>query len=175
MPVRRRHKVGDWLVTDDESGIVNYRSEMVRRWDGLMVRQDQYETRQPQEFVKAKTDPYAVSPIRPDEFTRSVSNTIQYRIGGVGIDGVRTLTNIKTPMTGAAAHLFKNHFHIGPTGIASVTRFGTPNQTASGIVPLDASGIASVTAFGQHQITLVPDGFNPVIGNMEIGPTFEVF
>ena len=142
-----------------------------------MVRHDQYETRQPQEFVKAKTDPYAISPIRPDGFTPSVNNNIQNRIGGVGIDGARTLTNVKTPR-GPAAHLFQTNFHIGPTGIQNYSYVGLPNSGASGTLPvdLDGGGIAATgSVFGQAQITEVADGFDPVIGTMEIGPTFEVF
>jgi hypothetical protein len=168
MPIRRRHKVGDWLVTDDESGIVHYRSEVTERWDGLYVRRDQYETRQPQEFVKAKTDPKAVKPIRPDGFVRSINNNIPNRIG---------LTDVLTPKNGPAAHLFSVWFKIGPTGFENTSSFGLQRVSPSGSlgVGLSGGGIASSTAFGSHQVTEAPDGFNPVIGTMEIGPTFEVF
>lgn len=63
---RRNFKVGDHLVIDDESGFVHYASEVKQCWDGTIRRADQYETRHPQEFVRAKSDPYPVSPIRPD-------------------------------------------------------------------------------------------------------------
>lgn len=54
---RNRHKRGDYLMRDDESGIVHYASDMVRRWDGHFVHHTQNETRNPQEFVVAKPDP----------------------------------------------------------------------------------------------------------------------
>jgi hypothetical protein len=66
MPIRNAHKVGDYLMTDDESGIVYYASEMVKRWDGQFVHKSQNEFRHPQEFVKALNDPRALRDIRPD-------------------------------------------------------------------------------------------------------------
>jgi len=62
---RNRHRVGDWLVEDDESGDVHYASEMAEIWDGTIRHTKMYETRQPQEFIKALGDPYPVKPIRP--------------------------------------------------------------------------------------------------------------
>lgn len=67
MPVRHRHKIGDHLVQDDDTGITHYGSQMVELWDGRVVHKNQYETRQPQEFVKAFGDPYPAYPIRVAE------------------------------------------------------------------------------------------------------------
>lgn len=167
MPIRKKHKVGDWLVEDDESGIVRYRSQMVERWDGLWVRHDQYETRQPQEFVKAKTDPKAVSPIRPEKFVRKVDNTIPYRIGN---------TDVLTPTNGPAAHLFAISFKIGPTGIPSTNVIGNVdfNPTGSSLIEMSAAGIQSGAGFGALvQIQEIADGAGG-IGIWEIRNTFEV-
>ena len=85
MSIRNTHKVGDYLMQDDDSGYTIYRSEAVKRWDGLWVRKDQYETRQPQEFVRALNDPKALVEVRPESAAPAVSNTPS---GTVGLSGV---------------------------------------------------------------------------------------
>jgi hypothetical protein len=65
MPNRHRHRVGRYLIVDDESGIVAYDDQIVKRWDGALVRQKAYETRHPQEFVRARNDPKALKDVRP--------------------------------------------------------------------------------------------------------------
>ena len=67
MALRHRHRKGDWLVEDEVTGYVHYRSQMTRRWDGAWVHKKNFETRQPQEFVDAGTDPQVVYPTRPQE------------------------------------------------------------------------------------------------------------
>ena len=71
MPRRHRHKIGSWLVEDEETGTVRYREKIVRRgFDGLLVTKGkQEETRHPQEFVRAGNDPRAVFPVRPQQLT----------------------------------------------------------------------------------------------------------
>jgi hypothetical protein len=96
MPERHRHKVGDYLAVCDESGIVGYASEMVKRWDGSFVRQMAYETRHPQEFVKAVSDPKALTLVRTQTVLASASPTQPNTIG---------TTSVVTP-TGPASHLF---------------------------------------------------------------------
>lgn len=61
----RRPRIGDYLVVDDESGFTHVKSDIVRRWDGALVRKDQWETRNPQEFVKARKDPAPLKEVRP--------------------------------------------------------------------------------------------------------------
>jgi len=63
---RNRYRRGRWLVTDDESGTVHYSDQMVRRWDGAIVRASQDEPIDPQWFIRAKADPRPVAFVRPD-------------------------------------------------------------------------------------------------------------
>ena len=65
MPSRHRHRVGRYLIVDDESGIVAYDDQIVKRWDGALVRKKAYETRHPQEFVRARNDPKPLKEVRP--------------------------------------------------------------------------------------------------------------
>jgi hypothetical protein len=69
MANRNRHKRGDWLAQDDESGLVHYASEMVRRWDGMRVHRRTDEPIPPQWFIRAKNDPKPLSWVRPEQVT----------------------------------------------------------------------------------------------------------
>jgi hypothetical protein len=95
MPVRNTHRVGDHLIVDEESGHVVYRSQVLKIWDGSYRRLKSFETRQPQEFVRAKRDPKSLSDVRPD--ARSPSS-------GLMSDTVGD-TSIATPV-GAAHHIY---------------------------------------------------------------------
>ena len=97
MPVRHRHRLGDYLMRDDESGEVRYRSELIKRWDGLWVQRKGYETRQPQEFVRAKKDPYSLRHVRPDELVALPYTGLEVTIGE---------STVPFPPNNAAAHLF---------------------------------------------------------------------
>jgi len=108
MAIRNTHRVGDYLMVDDESGFTHYASEMVQRWDGAWVHKSNNETRHPQEFVRARMDPRALLNVRPDEFSPVIDNTFNLEIG---------VTTVSTPINGPAAHLF--HPGIGKMIIES--------------------------------------------------------
>ena len=96
MPIRNTHRVGSHLMVDDESGLVQYRENMVKRWDGLWVRKDQFETRQPQEFVQARNDPRPLRHIRPETPTGQVEARQAELVGE---------SAVKTPIA-PATHIF---------------------------------------------------------------------
>ena len=111
MPVRNRHRIGDWLVLDDESGRVHYASECRYVWDGSLRHHTQFETRQPQEFVKAKNDPIALTKIRPEPAFKKIDNVVFISVGETG---VATKTN------GPAAHLFSVELAGDDAGIGTM-------------------------------------------------------
>ena len=96
MPIRNTHKVGDWLIEDEESGHIVYRSQVRKIWNGTYRRAKSYETRQPQEFVRAKNDPKALSEVRPAEPAAKACNSIDLFVGS---------TTVPAPK-GPAAHLY---------------------------------------------------------------------
>ena len=61
-----RYKKGDWLALCDMCGQRYYASKLRQRWDGLMVCNKDWETRHPQEFVRAKEDNQTVPWTRPE-------------------------------------------------------------------------------------------------------------
>jgi len=96
MPIRNRHKVGSYLMMDDESGFVHYSDEVVQIWDGTFRHHSNFETRQPQEFVKAGNDPRALTDVRIEPPCSAAENVQSVTVGE---------TNISTP-SGPASHLF---------------------------------------------------------------------
>lgn len=117
MPIRNTHRVGDYLMRDDESGLIHYRSDMVKRWDGLWVHKTQFETRHPQEFVRARNDPKALRNVRPEDLAASPVNCIS---GGTGETSVR-------PPDGPASHLFR-------AGIGKMVVEGEPTDPVFEVV-----------------------------------------
>lgn len=61
---RRRGSRHDYLIVSDRSSFVFPASEMVTQWDGLLVHRSEVEERNPQEFVRARRDPEALSDVR---------------------------------------------------------------------------------------------------------------
>ena len=59
------YKSGDWNVICDVCSKKIKASESLERWDGLIVCQDDFEQRHPQDFVKSKEDKISVPFTRP--------------------------------------------------------------------------------------------------------------
>ena len=62
---KARFKDGDYLVTSDLTGRVIYASESRKLWNGLICHKSEYETRNPQDFIKAKPERKALLDVRP--------------------------------------------------------------------------------------------------------------
>lgn len=95
---RRGYKAGDWLVQDEESGFVEYASNVGIDYYGVLKRKDQMDAAHPQEFVKALADPYPVDPTSPPMRNYDLSQSVVgFTIGD---------TSLSTPQ-GAALHLYR--------------------------------------------------------------------
>lgn len=172
MPSRHRHRVGRYLIVDDESGIVAYDDQIVKRWDGALVRQKAYETRHPQEFVRARNDPKPLKDVRPAvESTAAalgptffVGNTnvpakqgIGYRLSQAGIGYMRVGASFVVQgevddISVTAAPLKFNPNTVVPL-TSAVTYNLTTETTASRTIHLAANEHAIVKiASGRSQI-----------------------
>ena len=60
------YKRGDWSAICDVCGFKFKASEMRKTWKGLYVCHDDYEPRQPQDFLRARTDKQSVPWARPE-------------------------------------------------------------------------------------------------------------
>ena len=63
-------KSGDWLAVCDQCGMKAFASQLTKRWDGYMVHKEErfgcWETRHPQEFVRAVPDNHPLPWTRPE-------------------------------------------------------------------------------------------------------------
>lgn len=66
MGQRDFYKQGDWNATCDRCGFKRKASELKLEWDGLRVCEQCWEPRQPQDFVRARSDPKALPWTRPE-------------------------------------------------------------------------------------------------------------
>jgi hypothetical protein len=79
---------GSWNVICDSCGKKIKASEAKQRWDGLIVCPDDFEMRQPQDFVKARADKISVPFTRPrptDEFVFSCDLFTSSGVADVGV------------------------------------------------------------------------------------------
>lgn len=71
MTMRGTWRQGDHLVTDDVTGFTIYASEAQKQWDGAMVHNSIFETRHPQDLLRARREKPGVingRPPPPDTF-----------------------------------------------------------------------------------------------------------
>ena len=80
---------GDWWVTCDVCSTKTKASKSKQRWDGFQVCPTCFEHRQPQDFVKAKTDKISVPFVRPIQTPDYYVCTLQQcvAITGIGVAG----------------------------------------------------------------------------------------
>jgi hypothetical protein len=98
MARRSGWKRGDHLVMDEESGFTRYASEVGYDYYGVLKDKRQLDRANPQDFVRAKEDPYPVSPIHPPLRHYDLCAT---KAGlEVGTTGIRR-------PTGPASHLYE--------------------------------------------------------------------
>ncbi len=98
MPIRNRHRRGVHLVRDEESDFVHYSDEIVRRYDGALVLSTQYEGRHPQEFIRAKNDPYPVDPISDDPI---------HDLAGTNIPSINIGNTTIVTQPGIVGHIYR--------------------------------------------------------------------
>lgn len=80
---------GEWNVTCDVCSKKIKAHEAKQRWDGFIVCEKDYETRQPQDFVRARQDKISVPFQRPIQTPTYYLCTLEQVvcIAGVGIAG----------------------------------------------------------------------------------------
>lgn len=107
---RKGWKRGDWLVRDEESGFTEYASKVRRDYYGVLKRSEQSDPAHPQDFIRAKNDPFIGQPQNPPAL---VYNTSAYNLGEFVGE-----TIIPVPF-GPASHLYPPDFGIGAMTIGT--------------------------------------------------------
>lgn len=62
---KSKYRPGDHLMQSDLTGRIAHRSEMRKMWNGLFCHKDEFEIRNPQDFLKGKKDQQSVETVRP--------------------------------------------------------------------------------------------------------------
>lgn len=74
------YKKGQWDVICDICGMKYHSGDLKQRWDGLMCCRQDWNIRQPQDFVRGIPDPQAVPWSRPDTPPSFVFNPVTFAI-----------------------------------------------------------------------------------------------
>ena len=73
------YKPGDHWVIDDIYGMARRKSELRQRWDKMWMPANDWESRHPQDFVRARKDRISPDqPIRPDNTGSEIINGPTY-------------------------------------------------------------------------------------------------
>lgn len=73
-------KKGQWKAVCDVCGLFYHSSDLKERWDGLMTCRQDWNPRQPQDFVRGIPDPQAIPWGRPDVPPPFVQNPVSLAI-----------------------------------------------------------------------------------------------
>jgi hypothetical protein len=95
---RRNFKSGQWLVQDEESGVVRYSSEITRDYLGRIITKRFADQEHPQHFVKGLNDPRPLPFMKPFPTTAHICNYESIFIGD---------TSVTAKRNGASSHLFE--------------------------------------------------------------------
>lgn len=137
---------GNWHLICDVCGKKIRASESKKRWDGFIVCPDDWETRQPQDFIRVTPDNISVPFSRPepeDTYIGLTGAIVGQAIVGRAIVGEYTYTsdpppdgsfNITDPIGNELSFanvVFLNHFDVAPIGINVITNSAV--GTGSGV------------------------------------------
>lgn len=97
MSYRPRFDSGDWKAICDSCGREFKASHLRKRWDGFMVCPDDWEPRQPQDFVRGVADVQAPPWTRPEVSDTFIAATTATSIAGFAIAGMMVAGNTINP------------------------------------------------------------------------------
>ena len=80
--MKRPYKAGEYLVHCDQCARQFYASEVQKRWDGLMVCKDDYESRHSQDFVRAVPDSPPLPFVRKNAADIDLASTVISAVTG---------------------------------------------------------------------------------------------
>jgi len=83
-----RYDKGDWIAVCDSCGRYYKASTLRKRWDGLMVCSADWETRQPQDFVRGKAEKQIPPWTRSKPEDTFVTIETESAIAGIAIVGI---------------------------------------------------------------------------------------
>lgn len=168
------YRAGDNYAICDECGFKYRRSELRKRWDGLLVCRKDWEPRHPQELVHSVRERSRVRGARPETFHYLVSDDCSSATGwtiGAGwahdselhrfihSSGTNAISRAITGLTDGESYTIQVLFEVATIGSVSIS-------ATSGVL----SGDTSLDGSGQATLTLVSSGTTETIS---ITPTTD--
>ena len=92
-----RYDKGDWIADCDVCGRKYKASELTQRWDGLMCCDDDWEIRQPQDFVRGVPDTQIAPWLRPEPADQFIVIHFTPPAVLLEVNSTSVLTTIRTP------------------------------------------------------------------------------
>jgi hypothetical protein len=87
MSYRSKYEKGNWKTVCDACGRLFKASQLTKRWDGVMVCQDDWEPRQTQDFVRGVADIQTPAWTRPEVADTFTTSREQQWVAGFAIAG----------------------------------------------------------------------------------------
>jgi hypothetical protein len=88
MGYRPRYDKGNWKAVCDVCGKLFKADQLSLRWDNLRVCPDDYETRQPQDFIRGKVDIQIPIWIRPQPEDNFISDSLCGTLESTAVPGL---------------------------------------------------------------------------------------
>lgn len=92
-----RYDKGNWIADCDVCGRKYKASELIKRWDGLMCCSDDWEIRQPQDFVRGVADTQIAPWLRPEPEDQFIILNYSRELISDPTQCTSTLTAVKIP------------------------------------------------------------------------------
>ena len=97
MSYTSRYDRGDWIADCDVCGRKFKASQLLQRWDGLMCCEDDWEIRQPQDFVRGVADTQIAPWLRPEPSDSFIPITLAQLLVPWAIDSNTSITKTFFP------------------------------------------------------------------------------
>lgn len=92
-----RYDNGDWIADCDVCGRKYKASALSQRWDGLMCCDDDWEIRQPQDFVRGVPDTQIAPWLRPEPPDQFITFAFTFPAVLISVTETVTLSTLLTP------------------------------------------------------------------------------
>jgi hypothetical protein len=111
-----RYDSGDWKALCDVCGREYKATQLTKRWDGLMCCRQDWEPRQPQDFVRGVDDNQTTPWSRPEPANQFITFAFTAPAVLIPITEIVSLTVVKIPYARSERELNASPINVKPLG-----------------------------------------------------------
>lgn len=111
-----RYDNGDWIADCDVCGRKYKASALSQRWDGLMCCDDDWEIRQPQDFVRGVPDTQIAPWLRPEPPDQFITFAFTAPSVLIPVSNIATLIKTKIPYSKSGQEINASPLNVKPLG-----------------------------------------------------------